>query len=142
MQQLEQQWENVRNAEHFHYENAIHAYCLNCRAEVGGSDTLEISDADKLLVHLNDCALSASPGSGSLEDQMIARAEYDAIQNCMKAVESQPTAYDTDEIVRRLDDTSFLVATSKAFWDDPQNGKYVENVVRLSNAIKIVKESE
>lgn len=51
---------------------------------------------------------------------MIARAEYDAIQNCMKAVESQPTAYDTDEIVRRLDDTSFLVATSKAFWDDPQ----------------------
>lgn len=103
---------------------------------------MRLIDADKLLVHLNDCALSASPGSGSLKDQMIARAEYNTIQNCMKAVESQPTAYDTDEIVRRLDDASFLVATDKTFWDDPQNGKYVENVVRLSNAIKIVKESE
>lgn len=103
---------------------------------------MRLIDADKLLVHLNDCALSASPGGGSLKEQIIARVEYDAIQNCMKAVESQPTAYDTDEIVHRLDDASFLVATSEAFWDDPQNGKYVENVVRLSNAIKIVKESE
>lgn len=61
---------------------------------------MRLIDADKLLVHLNDCALSASPGGGSLKDQMIARAEYDAIQNCMKAVESQPTAYDADEIVK------------------------------------------
>lgn len=50
-----------------------------------------------------------------------------------------PTAYDVDGIIRRLDDASFLVATSKEFWDDPQNGKYVENVVRLSDAIEIVK---
>lgn len=103
---------------------------------------MRLIDADKLLVHLNDYALSTSPDSGSLKDRMIARVEYDAIQNCMKAVEEQPTAYDTDEIVRRLDDASFLVATSKAFWDDPQNSKYVENVVRLSNAIKIAKEGE
>lgn len=103
---------------------------------------MRLIDTDKLLAHLNDCALSASPGGESLKEQMIARVEYDTIQNCMKAVESQPTAYDTDEIVRRLDDASFLVATSKAFWDDPQNGKYVENVVRLSNAIKIAKEGE
>ena len=103
---------------------------------------MRLIDADKLLVYLNDYALSASPGGESLKEQMIARVEYDTIQNCMKAVESQPTAYDTDEIVRRLDDASFLVATSKAFWDDPQNGKYVENVVRLSNAIKIAKEGE
>lgn len=50
-----------------------------------------------------------------------------------------PTAYDVDGIIRRLDDASFLVATSKEFWDNPQNGKYVENVVRLSDAIEIVK---
>lgn len=50
-----------------------------------------------------------------------------------------PTAYDVDGIIHRLDDASFLVATSKEFWDDPQNGKYVENVVRLSDAIEIVK---
>lgn len=100
---------------------------------------MRLIDADKLLAHLNDCALSASPGGGSLKDQMIAKVEYDAIQNCIKAVEEQPIAYDVDEIVRRLDDASFLVATSKEFWDDPQNGKYVENVVRLSDAIEIVK---
>lgn len=100
---------------------------------------MSLIDADKLLAHLNDCALSASPGGGSLKDQMIAKVEYDAIQNCIKAVEEQPIAYDVDEIVRRLDDASFLVATSKEFWDDPQNGKYVENVVRLSDAIEIVK---
>mgnify|MGYP004666864935 CR=1 FL=1 len=51
---------------------------------------MRLIDADKLLAHLNDCALSASLGSGSLKDQMIARVEYDAIQNCMKAVEEQP----------------------------------------------------
>lgn len=100
---------------------------------------MRLIDADKLLVHLNDCALSASPGGGSLRELMLAMAEYNAIQNCMKAVESQPTAYDTDEMVHRLDDESFLVVTSKEFWDDPQNGKYVENVVRLSDAIEIVK---
>lgn len=100
---------------------------------------MRLIDADKLLVHLNDCALSASPGGGSLRELMLAMAEYNAIQNCMKAVESQPTAYDTDEMIHRLDDESFLVPTSKEFWDDPQNGKYVENVVRLSDAIEIVK---
>lgn len=100
---------------------------------------MRLIDADKLLVHLNDCALSASPGGGSLRELMLEMAEYNAIQNCMKAVESQPAAYDTDEMVHRLDDESFLVATSKEFWDDPQNGKYVENVVRLSDAIEIVK---
>ena len=49
---------------------------------------MRLIDADKLLVYLNDYALSASPGSGSLKGQMIARVEYDTIQNCMKAVES------------------------------------------------------
>lgn len=48
---------------------------------------MRLIDTDKLLAHLNDCALSASPGGGSLKDQMIAKVEYDTIQNCMKAVE-------------------------------------------------------
>ena len=60
---------------------------------------MRLIDADKLLVHLNDCALSASPGSGSLKDRMIANEEYDAIQNCMKAVEEQPTAYDVENMM-------------------------------------------
>ena len=37
---------------------------------------MRLIDADKLLAHLNDCALSASPGSGSLKDRMIACLLY------------------------------------------------------------------
>lgn len=62
---------------------------------------MRLIDADKLLVHLNDCALSASPGSGSLRELMLAMAEYNAIQNCMKAV---ATAYDVDGVVQKLDE--------------------------------------
>lgn len=64
---------------------------------------MRLIDADKLLKHLNDCALSASPGGGSLKDQMIAKVEYDAIQNCMKAVEEQPIAYDVDAVIEELE---------------------------------------
>lgn len=51
---------------------------------------MRLIDADKLLAHLNDCALSASPGGGNLKDQMIAMVEYDTIQGCITAVEEQP----------------------------------------------------
>ena len=71
---------------------------------------MRLIDADKLLVHLNDCALSASPGSGSLEDRMIANEEYDAIQNCMKAVEEQPTAYDVENMISEVE------VKMKAMW--------------------------
>lgn len=69
-----------------------------------------LCDADKLLVHLNDCALSASPGGGSLKAQMIARVEYDTIQNCMKAVEEQPTAYDVENMISEVE------VKMKAMW--------------------------
>ena len=72
---------------------------------------MRLIDADKLLVHLNDCALSASPGSGSLKDRMIANEEYDAIQNCMKAVEEQPTAYDGENMISEGE------VKMKARWD-------------------------
>ena len=64
---------------------------------------MRLIDADKLLVYLNDYALSASPGSGSLKGQMIARVEYDTIQNCMKAVEEQPTAYDVENMISEVE---------------------------------------
>lgn len=69
---------------------------------------MRLIDADKLLVHLNDCALSASPGGGSLKDQMIAKVEYDTIQNCIKAVEEQPTAYNVDAVIRELERDKFI----------------------------------
>ena len=66
---------------------------------------MRLIDADKLILHLNDYALLESPSNvESAEDRKISRAVYSAIQNCMKTVEEQPTAYDvnkvTDEILR------------------------------------------
>lgn len=46
-------------------------------------------DADKLLLHLNDYALGESPFPF---DESGCKEAYEAIQNCMKAVEEQPTA--------------------------------------------------
>lgn len=70
--------------------------------------------------------------------KVIASHCYSGVNKLIN-VDDVPTAYDVDEIVHRLDDESFLVPTSKEFWNNPQNGKYVENVVRLSDAIEIVK---
>ena len=71
---------------------------------------MRLIDTDNLLAHLNDCALSASPGGESLKEQMIAKVEYDTIQNCMKAVESQPTAYDVENMISEVE------AKMKAMW--------------------------
>ncbi len=55
-------------------------------------------DADKLILHLNDYALQeATLMKGGYS------GKYDAIQECMKAVEEQPTAYDMDKVVERLE---------------------------------------
>lgn len=60
------------------------AYCPNCGQKLDWRVThMKLIDADKLLVHLNDYALSTSPDGRSLKDQMIARVEYDTIQNCI-----------------------------------------------------------
>ena len=66
---------------------------------------MRLIDADKLIMALNDYALQESPSNvESVEDRKISREVYSAIQNCMKAVEERPTAFDvekvTDEILR------------------------------------------
>ena len=106
---------------------------------------MRLIDADITIKELNDriARLDARQqiymenGLTSIADSMARKIEL--CIECRELLEHQPTAYDVDGIIHRLDDASFLVATSKEFWDDPQNGKYVENVVRLSDAIEIVK---
>ena len=41
---------------------------------------------------------------------MLARAEYNAIQNCMNAVEEQPTAYDVENMISEVE------VKMKAMW--------------------------
>lgn len=57
-------------------------------------------DADKLALHLSDFALQESPNWGA-NDHGSADA-YEAINECIKAIEQQPTA-DVVEVVRCKD---------------------------------------
>lgn len=66
---------------------------------------MRLIDADKLIMALNDYALTEAPDERECAgERRISSAVYSAIQNCMKAVEEQPTAFDvekvTDEILR------------------------------------------
>ena len=70
---------------------------------------MRLIDADKLIEHLNDYALMESPGDNeSTGEKRLSRVVYDAIQNCIKAVDEQPTAYDVDAVVKQLKDRSTL----------------------------------
>ena len=66
---------------------------------------MRLIDADKLILHLNDYALTEAPdGRESAGERRISSAVYSAIQCCMKAVEEQPTALDTDKIIDQLEE--------------------------------------
>lgn len=59
---------------------------------------MRLIDADKLILHLNDYALQeATFMKGGYS------GKYDAIRECMKAVEEQPTACDVDKVVEQLE---------------------------------------
>lgn len=58
---------------------------------------MRLIDADKLILHLNDYALQEAPFRGESADV------YDAIENCIKAIEEQPTAYDMEKVVEKLE---------------------------------------
>lgn len=58
---------------------------------------MRLIDADKLIMYLNDYALQNAPFMSENADV------YEAIENCIKAVEEQPTAYDIDKYVKKLE---------------------------------------
>ena len=86
---------------------------------------MRLIDADKLILHLNDYALQEAPFKGESADT------YNAIKQCIEAVEEQPTAYDVDKVVEQLKDVSY-----ERFGYAGMGG---ENVVNLDDAIEIVK---
>lgn len=91
-------------------------------------------DADKLILHLNDYALQeATFMTGGYA------GKYDAIKECMKAVEEQPIAYDPDKVIEKLqvlsdkadDDIAVCEADMCQYYDGYGDG--------LDRAIEIVK---
>ena len=60
-------------------------------------------DADALILYLNDYALQEAPTDyESTESQRTSEMVYRVIQNCIRAVEEQPTAYDIEKVVAEL----------------------------------------
>lgn len=95
---------------------------------------MRLIDADKLILHLNDYALQECPSNvESAEDRKISREVYFAIQNCMKAAEKQPTAFDVDKVINELKRDKFI--ESECILSDVHQGYNAG----LSKAIEIVK---
>lgn len=87
---------------------------------------MKLIDADELILHLNDYALQEATfmhgGYGG---------KYDAIQECIKTVEEQPTAYDVDKVVEQLERRGVLAR--------PVGWAKTYEIVLLKEAIEIVK---
>ena len=67
----------------------------------------------------------------------MGRESFPACLFC-EVIDEQPTVFDTDRIAEQLKENAFMVATSKEFYSNPQNGEHVEEVIKLEEAIKIV----
>lgn len=64
---------------------------------------MRLIDADKLILHLNDYALTEAPDERKCSERRISRIVYSTLQNCMKAVEEQPTVFDVEGVIEQLE---------------------------------------
>ena len=88
---------------------------------------MRLIDADELILHLNDYALQEAPFRGESADT------YNAIENCIKAVEEQPTAYDVDKVAREI-------RRNSGKWYRDVDGDYIPPMIETKEAIEIVKQ--
>lgn len=95
-------------------------------------------DADKLILHLNDYALQEAPFG--YNDSKCQKEIYETIQECMKAVEEQPTAFDVEKVVKELEDLKmryyFTIANTG---DADKDCAYLNTANAIDKAIEIVK---
>lgn len=98
-------------------------------------------DADKLILHLNDYALQEAPFG--YNDSKCQKEIYETIQECMKAVEEQPTAFDVEKVVRELRNLKMRYYLTVANTGDTDNNYAYMNIANaIDNAIDIVKRGE
>ena len=98
-------------------------------------------DADKLILHLNDYALQEAPFG--YNDSKCLKEIYETIQECMKAVEEQPTAFDVEKVVRELRNLKMRYYLTVANTGDTDNDYAYMNIANaIDNAIDIVKRGE
>ncbi|WP_347991296.1 hypothetical protein [Mediterraneibacter faecis] len=98
-------------------------------------------DADKLILHLNDYVLQEAPFG--YNDSKCQKEIYETIQECMKAVEEQPTAFDVEKVVRELRNLKMRYYLTVANTGDTDNDYAYMNIANaIDNAIDIVKRGE
>ncbi|WP_370833924.1 hypothetical protein [Eubacterium ventriosum] len=92
---------------------------------------MRLIDADELILHLNDFMLQQSP----IDIQDIESIHVSAvIQDCINAVEEQPTAYDVDKVIEEIEEWT---ARINVIID--KSGKTGQvDVIGSNKAIKIV----
>ena len=92
---------------------------------------MRLIDADKLILHLNDYALQEAPFRGESADA------YNAIKQCIEAVEEQPTAYDIEEVVDELKEVHEKFCKNVAC---DELCEHCEEYIMFNKNIKIVKQ--
>ena len=98
---------------------------------------MRLIDADKLILYLNDYALQNAPFMSENADV------YEAIENCMKAEEEQPTAYDIDQLVKQLEELKSMVPVNRVLDNITKDcPKELGQIIAYDRAIKIVKRGE
>lgn len=92
---------------------------------------MRLIDADELILHLNDFMLQQSP----IDIQDIESIHVSTvIQDCINAVEEQPTAYDVDKVIEEIEEWT---ARINVIID--KSGKTGQvDVIGSNKAIKIV----
>ena len=100
----------------------------------------DLISRSELIMCLSDYALQESPNDNeSTGEQRISKMIYDAIQNCISCVEEQPTAYDIDKVIAKLEELDVKSITRY------KNGNFgdfdgIEYYIKKREAIEIVKQ--
>ena len=96
---------------------------------------MRLIDADKLILHLNDFMLQQSP----IDAQDIESIKVSAvIKDCIKTVDEQPTAYDVDKVVEKLEENASR-HTKKYNTPYGNNGYRDVKAISIHKAIEIVR---
>lgn len=83
---------------------------------------MRLIDVDKLILSLNDYSLQETPNENeSTGERRISRMVYQTIQNCIRAVEEQPTAYDVDAVAKSRKECEQM----DSYWNEEDS----ENIV-------------
>lgn len=94
---------------------------------------MRLIDADEVILHLNDFMLQQSP----IDVQDIESIKVSAvIQDCIKAIENQPTAYDVDKVVEQLEEKELNCLKKDVI---TSNKRYRHMAYAFRQAIGVVK---